>query len=149
MAEPPAAPMPVETPSAPAPATPAPTIARPSRSDAGDEAPIYSGNEILDSYLHQLEAEPQNDVLRLSVARIGGQIGMADLAVQQYKYLIKRNRLLDQVVDELSDLISDSDDGQLLQRLHRTLGDAYSKQGRFREAVEEYSWTLGGPRGAR
>jgi hypothetical protein len=96
-----------------------------------------------------LEAEPQNDVLRLSVARIGGQIGMPDLAVQQYKYLIKRNRLLDQVVDELSDLISDSDDGQLLQRLHRTLGDAYSKQGRFREAVEEYSWTLGGPRGAR
>jgi hypothetical protein len=29
------------------------------------------------------------------------------------------------------------------------LGDAYTKQGRFREAVDEYSWTLGGPRGTR
>jgi hypothetical protein len=37
----------------------------------------------------------------------------------------------------------------LMQRLHRTLGDAYTKQGRFREAIEEYSWTHGGPRGAR
>jgi hypothetical protein len=74
---------------------------------------------------------------------------MPDLAVQQYKYLIKQNRLLDQVVDELNDLISDSDERQVLHRLHRVLGDAYSKQGRFREAIEEYSWTLGGPRGTR
>jgi hypothetical protein len=142
------APAPAEPPTAAAPTTERPA-AKPARADAGDEAPIFTGNEVLDTYLHQLEADPQNDVLRLSVARIGGQIGMPDLAVQHYKYLIKHKRLLDQVVEELSDLISDSDDGQLLQRLHRVLGDAYTKQGRFREAVEEYSWTLGGPRGTR
>ena len=99
--------------------------------------------------MHQLEADPQNDVLRISLARIGWQIGIPDLAVQQYKYMIKHNRSLDQVVDEINDLLSDSDEQKLTQRLHRTLGDAYTKQGRFREAIEEYSWTHGGPRGAR
>jgi tetratricopeptide (TPR) repeat protein len=142
-APPPAEPTPAATPTAETPAV------HPARGDRDDEPPIFTGNEVLDTYLHQLEADPQNDILRLSVARIGGQIGMADLAVQHYKYLIKNKRLLDQVVEELSDLISDNDDGQLLQRLHRVLGDAYTKQGRFREAVDEYSWTLGGPRGTR
>ena len=55
-----------------------------------------------------MEAEPQNDVLRISIARIGWQIGIPDLAVQQYKYMIKHNRSLDQVVDlaeEASDKI--------------------------------------------
>ena len=103
---------------------------------------------MLDSFLHRLEAEPENDILRLSFARIGGQIGRIDLSIQQYKYLIKHNRLLNEVVVELQDLIADNDDPQTLRRLHRSLGDAYSRQSRFREAIEEYSWTLGGPRGA-
>jgi hypothetical protein len=103
---------------------------------------------VLDIYLQQLEAEPQNHTLRLSIARIGGQIGRPDLAVQQYKNLIKNNSLLDEVVDDIHDLIPDIDDRQILHRLHRLLGDVYSKQGRFREAVEEYSWTMGGSHGA-
>jgi hypothetical protein len=139
---------PIETPAAapaaaPQPRTPTPAAGR------GDEAPIYTGNDIVDTFLRQLEAEPEDDVLRISLARIGWQIGIPDLAVQQYKYLIKHNRSLDQVVDEINDLLSDSDEEKLMQRLHRVLGDAYTKQGRFREAVNEYSWTLGGPRGAR
>jgi hypothetical protein len=139
---------PIEAPAAapvatPQPRTPAPAAGR------GDEAPVYTGNDIVDTFLRQLEAEPEDDVLRISLARIGWQIGIPDLAVQQYKYLIKHNRSLDQVVDEINDLLSDSDEEKLMQRLHRVLGDAYTKQGRFREAVTEYSWTLGGPRGAR
>jgi predicted negative regulator of RcsB-dependent stress response len=63
--------------------------------------------------------------------------------------MIKHNRALDQVVDEINDLLEDSDEQKLTQRLHRTLGDAYTKQGRFREAIEAYSWTQGGPRSAR
>jgi tetratricopeptide (TPR) repeat protein len=116
---------------------------------ADTEAPILTGNDIVDAFLQQLETDPQNDVLRISLARIGWQIGIPDLAVQQYKYLIKHNRALDQVVDEINDLLSDSDEQKLTQRLHRTLGDVYTKQGRFREAIEEYSWTGGEPRSTR
>jgi tetratricopeptide (TPR) repeat protein/uncharacterized protein YjiS (DUF1127 family) len=140
---------PAESPAALPAATPPARAAAPAGRHADSEAPVYTGNDIVDSFLRQLETEPQNDVLRISLARIGWQIGIPDLAVQQYKYLIKHNRSLDQVVDEINDLLSDSDEEKLMQRLHRTLGDAYTKQGRFREAVEEYSWTLGGPRGAR
>ena len=39
----------------------------------------------------------------------------------------------------------DKGEPALLQRLHRTLGDAYSKQLRWREAMEEYSWVLAKP----
>jgi tetratricopeptide (TPR) repeat protein len=152
----PATPAPAEPAQAAPPATPA-LVAPPLRTrppapavgSADTEAPIFTGNDIVDAFLHQLEAEPQNDLLRISLARIGWQIGIPDLAVQQYKYLIKHNRSLDQVVDEINDLLEDSDEQKLAQRLHRTLGDAYTKQGRFREAIEAYSWTQGGPRSAR
>ena len=60
--------------------------------------PSTISNDILDNYLSLLEADPQNYALRLSVARVGGQIGMTDLAMQQYKQLIKRSELLDEVV---------------------------------------------------
>src|SRR5262249_45742621 len=113
------------------------------RSTQPATAPAASAsNEMLEGFLGQLEADPQNYALRLSVARVGGQIGMTDFAMQQYKQLIKRNELLDDVRDDLTDLISDADDQQTLQRLHRLLGDVYSKQGRFREAIDEYSWKL-------
>jgi tetratricopeptide (TPR) repeat protein len=111
--------------------------------------PVTTGNDVLDAFLRQLDADPENDVLRLSVARVVSQIGMVDLAAKQYRHLVRHNRQLDSVVGELQDLIANNDDQHLLQTLHRVLGDAYSKQGRLREAIEEYSWTLGGPRGAR
>jgi len=119
---------------------------RPSaRASAADEPPkSSSGNEMLDTYMSRLNADPENHVLRRSIARAGGQLGRADFAVQQYRYLIKRNALLDHVVDDLQDLISDADDQQILRRLHRTLGDAYTKQGRLAEAMDEYCWTPAG-----
>ncbi|HRC77522.1 MAG TPA: hypothetical protein PLO33_17695, partial [Kouleothrix sp.] len=133
-----------EVPSAPEPAAPA----RPPR--MADAAQITStGNDIIDAFLRQLESEPDNDVLRLSVARVVGQIGMPDVALKQYRHLVKHNRMLDQVSSELQDMIAYSDDARLLPGLHRVLGDVYAKQGRLREAIDEYSWTLGGPRGTR
>ena len=54
----------------------------------------------VDTYMSRLNADPENHVLRRSIARAGGQLGRADFAVQQYRYLIKRNALLDHVVDE-------------------------------------------------
>ena len=137
-ATPPSAP--VEAP-APAPSTEAPSgpaQARPERAPAG---PPPDDNEVLNAFLRRLEVEPQNNLLRLSIARLGGQIGRTDFALQQYRQLIKQQALLDQVVDDLNDLIADIDDRQVLQRLHRLLGDAYARQGRFNEAIEEYSWT--------
>jgi len=92
--------------------------------------------------LLQLEAEPTNTTLRAAVARLGGQTGRIDLAIQQYKALIKGGNALDTVTDDLQELIDDTEDPTILQRLYRLLGDVYSKQNRFREAVEAYSWTF-------
>ncbi len=94
----------------------------------------------LAEYVRQLDSDPQNHILRLSVARAVGQSGMSDMSVQQYRYLIRQNALLDVVIDDIRDLIDEVDDPRFLQRLHRLLGDAFSKQGRLNEAMEEYKW---------
>jgi hypothetical protein len=147
--EPPPAAAPVPRPTPPTPvraeppaAAPAPRPTPPTPVRA--EPPAASGNQLLDTYLRRLEADPQNHVLRLSIARAGGQLGMTDFAMQQYRSLIKQNLLLDQIADDLVDLISDADDQLLLKRLHRTLGDVYTKQGRLAEAMDEYGWVPAG-----
>jgi hypothetical protein len=134
---PPLAPLTPPTPVAPS-ASPAP-VAR-----AADQPPPPSANELLDAYVRRLDADPQNYMLRLSVARAGGQLGMSEFAIQQYRYLLKHNALLDLIEDDVQDLISDVDDRQILKRLHRTLGDIYTKQGRIAEAMDEYTWTPAG-----
>jgi hypothetical protein len=103
---------------------------------------IPTGDSALDGYLLQLEAEPDNTPLRVAVARISGQTERYDLAVQQYKSLIKTGNALDQVTEDLEELVGDVDDRGALQKLYRLLGDAYTKQNRFRDAVEAYSWTF-------
>jgi hypothetical protein len=124
--------------------TPVAPPARPTPRHTADEPPTSSGNDLLDAYVRRLEADPQNHMLRLSVARAGGQLGNPDFSIQQYRYLIKNNALLDMIVDDLQDLIMDADERQLLKRLHRTLGDVYTRQGRLAEAMDEYSWTPAG-----
>ncbi len=140
-----AAPPPPQVP-VPAPRVPSgpPPVAEaaPSVPAHGEPEPM-SGNPELDEYLRMLEAEPHNHVLRLSIARVGGQAGMPELAVRHYRDLIKRNVMLDEIVEDLSDLIADVEDTSVLRQLHRTLGDAYSRQGRFRDAMREYSWIAG------
>jgi tetratricopeptide (TPR) repeat protein len=103
---------------------------------------IPTGDSALDGYLLQLEAEPNNTALRASVARIGGQTARFDLAIQQYKTLIKSGDALDQISEDIQELIEDNEEPEILQKLYRLLGDVYSKQNRFREAVEAYSWTF-------
>ncbi|MFN8479465.1 MAG: tetratricopeptide repeat protein [Kouleothrix sp.] len=139
--------VPVVPPDVPA-ATPPVSVA-PSTTPSTEGHTQLTGNEVLDAFFRQLEAEPNNDVLRLSIARVLGQLNMADPALKQYRFLVKNSSMLDQVVSELQDMIAYTDDVTLLKGLHRALGDAYSKQGRLKEAVDEYSWTLGGPRSAR
>ncbi len=106
------------------------------------ESFIPTGDETLDEYLRQSQSEPDNHGLHLAIARLSAQTGRAELAAYQYKRLIKEKVALEQIVDDLQELLEDTADRHLLQRLHRLLGDAYSAQNRFREAIAEYSWTF-------
>jgi hypothetical protein len=108
----------------------------------GNSSSSSSTNNGLDAVHAQLQADPENDALRLAVARMNQGAGNLAQAIEQYKVLIKRGHLVDEVVEDLQDTINDNEDPQMLRRLHRLLGDAYMKQNRFREAMDEYSWTL-------
>ncbi|GIV97317.1 MAG: hypothetical protein KatS3mg057_1974 [Herpetosiphonaceae bacterium] len=94
----------------------------------------------------QVEADPNNHPLRLALARMSERLGQFDLALDHYKYLIKAGTLLDPIVEDLIEMIDSTDDPARLHRLHRLLGDAYMKQSRWREAMDEYSWVLTKPR---
>jgi hypothetical protein len=101
-----------------------------------------TGNEALDEYLQQLEAEPANQGLRMAIARMAIQADHTELGFHEYRQLIKDDAILDQVEDELLSLIDEIEEPVLLKRLHRCLGDCYSRQKRFREAMAEYNWTF-------
>jgi hypothetical protein len=101
---------------------------------------IPTGNEEIDSYLRQLDSEPENYGLCLAIARVGLQTERFDMAFHHYKRLIHNHALLDEVVDDMHDFIGECGDRNLLQRLHRLLGDAYIKQKRFSEAIAAYNW---------
>jgi tetratricopeptide (TPR) repeat protein len=118
---------------------PAPVLAAQAAPRTGSNSPVDNNISAIRS---MLDADPDNDAMRLAVARMSQQTNDIAQAMEQYKQLIKRSSLLDEVVVDLQDAITDSDDPQMLRRLHRLLGDAYMKQNRFREAMDEYSWTL-------
>jgi hypothetical protein len=101
---------------------------------------------MLDQYLERINSEPENHLLRLSVARASVRIENIEVALRQYKQLIRRGAQLDDVADDLRDLIDESDDDGLLRQLHRVLGDTYSKQGQMDLAMEVYAWAPGQPK---
>jgi tetratricopeptide (TPR) repeat protein len=131
---------------APAP-TPPPTPTAPSgsaeRAPTAPEPITSTGNEVLDEYLQLIDADPQDFTLRLAVARVGVQAGLPELAVQQYKEMIKRGALLDDIAADIIDVTADIDDTTTRRRLYRVLGDVYTKQGRIRDAVQAYGWSGG------
>jgi len=141
MPTPPVVPVPTPEPIlAPVPEASSQPLVQPRRSpgvsnDLAESVPALRG------YLDQLASNPQNHTLRLSLARISGQIGQTEAAIQQYRNIIRQNVLLDLVTEDIQDLIADTDDPHTLQRLHRLLGDTYSKQGYIDRAIEEYNWT--------
>jgi len=95
----------------------------------------------LGEILAQIEADPENDTLRLAVARMSRAMQDTSQSLEHYRQLIRRGSLLDDIVDDLRDLIAESDDPSLQRKLHRLLGDAFMKQHRVREAMDAYSWT--------
>ncbi|MFQ3631577.1 RNA polymerase sigma factor region1.1 domain-containing protein, partial [Roseiflexus sp.] len=141
-----AAPPPVAPHAVPVPPAPPVTAAKtPAPPPASSSEVIYNLSDYpeLQEYLNLLETDPDNHILRLSIARFGGQAGMSEIAMQHYRRLIKQNAFLDEVVEDLTDMIAETSDVRLLRKLHRTLGDAYSRQGRFRDAMREYGWIPG------
>jgi tetratricopeptide (TPR) repeat protein len=104
-------------------------------------APQQSGNEAMDGYLRALHDDPENMVLRLSVARVAMQCRMYETAIQQYKYLIRASALLEDVVNDLRDLIGEIDESFMRRECSLLLGNAYARQGKVQQAVEVYSMT--------
>jgi tetratricopeptide (TPR) repeat protein len=104
-------------------------------------APQQSGNEAMDGYLRALHDDPENMVLRLSVARVAMQCRMFETAIQQYKYLIRASALLEDVVNDLRDLIGEIDESFMRRECSLLLGNAYARQGKVQQAVEVYSMT--------
>lgn len=111
-------------------------------SDDGDPPPdLPPVPAELSRFYQQLEAQPDNHAMRLALARMSEQRGDRDRALEQYRQLIRQAALLEPVVEDLRELAGNEGDGALQRRLHRLLGDAYMKQERFEEAMDEYSRT--------
>ena len=68
--------------------------------------------------------------------------GRAELMSAAYRRLIKEGQLLDPIAEEVAGLIEATDNEQVRRQLFRVLGDTYSRQGRYREAMAAYSTTL-------
>ena len=105
---------------------------------------VPTGDETLDEYLIQLDAETDNYGMALALARICAQTGRADLMAYTYKQLLRGSHALDAITEEVQELIDLVDDQAIEQQLYRVLGDALSKQGRLRDAMAAYNHTFGG-----
>jgi hypothetical protein len=128
-----------------------PPIAEPAQELEQPAEPSHAprgADEALDltAFQAQVEAEPNNHPRRLALARMSDQVGDLNQALDQYKHLIKSGELLDPVIEDLREMTERIEDPKSLHRIHRMLGDAYSKQSRWREAMDEYSWVLTKPR---
>ena len=130
-----------------APSTPVrPTEPAESLLSTSSTSPSDPSLSILEQYLARVEQDPDNHALRLSVARACIRLGHIDVGVRHYKQLIKRNILLEDIADDLTDMIADNDDVSTLRQLHRTLGDVFSAEGKLIEAMQLYSWTADQPK---
>jgi tetratricopeptide (TPR) repeat protein len=111
----------------------------PALATAGEAA---ANNVAMDGYLRALNDDPENGVLRLSVARAAVQCRMYDIALMQYRHLIRNSTLLEDVTNDLRELLADIGEPQLRRDCSRLLGNAYARQSKVQEAVEAYRMTL-------
>jgi hypothetical protein len=98
---------------------------------------------MLDDYLGQLDGEPDNYGLALAIGRLCAQTGRPAIMALAFKRLVRAGEGVEQLTEELEGLIGTTDDPSVKQQLYRLLGDAYSKQGRYREAMSAYGTTFG------
>ena len=141
--------------SVPAAVPPTPPVSTPKSAPAATHQPPIQTNKPqtngtrtaqMNEYLRALQDDPENAVLRLSVARAAVPSGMFETAMVQYRHLIRTTMLLDDVIADLRDILAEEADGQKRRECSRLLGNAYARQGRVQEAVEAYRMTnLSGP----
>jgi hypothetical protein len=104
---------------------------------------VPTGNTLLDDYLNQLDSEPDNFGLALAIGRLCAQTERHAIMALAFKRLIKAGQGVEQLTEELEGLIEGTSDPEVKQQLYRLLGDAYSKQGRYRDAMNAYAVTFG------
>lgn len=107
----------------------------------GNQEMSPSGNEAIDGYLRALKSDPENVVLRLSVARVAVQCSMFETAMSQYRTLVHHSALLDEVIVDLRDLLHTLDESYMRRECHRILGTAYARQGKMADAVAAFRMT--------
>ena len=104
---------------------------------------VPTGDPILDDYLGQLDLESDNYGLALAIGRLCAQTGRPAIMALAFKRLVRAGQGIDQLAEELEGLIEVTGDQSVKQQLYRLLGDTYSKQGRYREAMNAYGTTFG------
>ncbi|MFV9507544.1 MAG: hypothetical protein AB4911_23585, partial [Oscillochloridaceae bacterium umkhey_bin13] len=104
---------------------------------------LPTGNAMLDEYLHQLDEEPDNYGLALAIGHLCAETNRAEIMTLAFKRIVRSGQGVDQLTEDLEGLLVKTDDATMKQLLTRLLGDAYSKQGRYREAMAAYGATFG------
>ncbi|HUP27807.1 MAG TPA: tetratricopeptide repeat protein, partial [Chloroflexia bacterium] len=86
------------------------------------------------------ERNPEDLSTLMALASAFTQSGELDSALRVYRRILKKRTIspgiLSMVADEIDDLASEAGN---LPRYHQVLGDLYMKQGRYKEAIEEYN----------
>lgn len=92
-----------------------------------------------ESYRERLAADPADYTTRLSLARALREHGNPQASLPHYEMLVESTQLLDEVSEDLSALATGPEAGA---DVHRILGDAYMRQGRLQQALDEYRTAL-------
>jgi thioredoxin-like negative regulator of GroEL len=109
---------------------------------AEPEPPTVVAQEVvtgISAFRRQLEAEPDDHVARLALARALTDDGVLDEALDKYGELVAAGQELDDVAVDLEKVVRSSPRNTLARRV---LGDAYMKQNRLGEALEAYRQAL-------
>lgn len=104
---------------------------------------VPSGDEVLDEYLLQLAAEPDNVALAMAIGRISAQTERPELMALAFKGVLREGVGVDELTEELEGLVGGVEGGLVRRQLYKLLGDAYSKQGRLRDAMTAYNNSFG------
>jgi hypothetical protein len=104
---------------------------------------VPSGDETLDEYLMQLAAEPDNVALAMALGHMGAQTGRPELMAQAFKSVLRAGVGVEELTEELEGLVGGVEGGEVRRQLFKLLGDAYSRQGRLRDAMNAYNSSFG------